>query len=151
MKVPLIIVLLFIVYLVLQLSSKETFNRVQTVLPRKESKREDLIIKPSLLKGVLPIAKNIQNRDMIIHPITNVPKRDDISMLRENAHKQLYKSMLLSNSDYNNGYIPANAREVELSYLKPSQIGRIPIYRESVVKRSKKTIKSIEQGEENDE
>jgi len=124
MKIPLLIIGLVLLYIFLSI---EPFNVVQEEIPKhiKVTKKE-LVIKPSLLKGLLPIAKPVKLTSNC--PISQ-PKKGDLVPLRENVDKYIKQSMLLNKPNHNLGFLPANVRYMDLMFLKPNEIGKIPLFK----------------------
>lgn len=107
--IPLIIFGLIFLYIILSIS-QENFNQDEGKL--------DLIIKPTLLKGHLPIGNNLNSE---------LTTKD-----RENVDKYIKESMLLNKPNHDLGFQPANVRFMDLMYNKPSEIGTIPLFKMTV-------------------
>ncbi len=101
--IPYIIFGLIVLYIALLMITKEQFHSEQE-LPK------DLIIKPTLLKGHVPISS----------------KSELITKDRENVDKYIKESMLLNKPNLNLGYEPSNVRYMNLMYNKPTEIGPLP-------------------------
>lgn len=113
----------------------ENFNVVQgDIQPRVQAEKKELVIKPKLLKGHVPIGSE---QSMIPPCPKECPpkfpnKRGSITANRENVSKYIRKSMLLNKPNHNLGFLPSNVRFMELMYSKPTQIGKIPLFKMNV-------------------
>ncbi len=127
-EIPLMILGLFVLYTLLRV---ENFNVVQEFEERKQSRKKDLEIKPSLLKGRVPVGK-IMLVDNTVCGRKKVEKnsRGKLQPYREqHMDKYIRNSMLLNKPNHNLGFLPSNVRFMDLMYNKPNQIGKLPLMR----------------------
>ncbi len=131
-EIPLIIIGLFILYTFLSI---ENFNVVQEFEKQKQLRKKDLEIKPSLLRGRVPVGKTMVVDNTACAPKKNA--RGKITNYRENLSKYIRKSMLLNKPNHTLGFLPSNVRFMDLTYNKPNQIGKLPLSRGNIPKNIK--------------
>ncbi len=100
-EIPVIILSLLLLYIILSIFTNEKFTRHET--------KYDPLAQSNLIKDTKISKKEIR-----------VPKRD-------NTSKYIKESMLLNKPNHNLGFLPSNVRFMDLTYLKPSEIGRLPV------------------------
>jgi hypothetical protein len=136
-QIPFLIIGLIVLYVILS-SFNENFNVVQEEIPKHiVASKKELVIKPNLFKGHVPIgsetSKETQkllkyNLNCKADKASEPSKKGNITYLREGVDKYIKESMLLNKPNHNLGFLPSNVREMELTYNKPNQIGKLPLY-----------------------
>ena len=100
-EIPIIIISLIILYIGLSIFNKEKFTRHES--------KYDPLSQSNLIKD------------------TKISKKEILVPKLENPSTYIKNSMLLNKPNHNLGFLPSNVRFMDLTYLKPSEIGRLPV------------------------